>query len=131
MNIAEILRGLADKLEQINGQGSEVPHQDQSAQLHQVDVGNDENPDINTDSMVSPLQQKLELIKKVAGVDGAFTTGEMDTHADHDGGCPECGCDPCECDGHEADPLEAMKRMAGLPSAATVVIADEDEPFEG
>jgi len=23
-----------------------------------------------------------------------------------------------------------MKKMAGLPSAATVVIADEDEPFD-
>jgi len=129
MNIAEILRGLADKLEQINGQGSEVPHQDQSAQLHQVDAQNDENPEVNTDSMVSPLQQKLELIKKVAGVDSAFADGELSTDAEDI--CPECGSSPCECGHDEQDPLSVMKKMAGLPSAATVVIADEDEPFEG
>jgi len=129
MNIAEILRGLADK---IDGIESQVPHQDQSAELHQVDAANGEHPDVNVDSMVSPLQQKLELIKKVAGVDNAFSNGELDTHADHDhaGACAECGCDPCACDGEE-DPLAVMKKMAGLPSAATVVIADEDEPFEG
>jgi len=127
MNIAEILRGLADK---IDGASQSVPHQDQSAQLHQVDAPNDEHPDVNVDSMVSPLQQKLELIKKVAGVDNAFSTGELDSHAGHEGVCPECGRDPCACDGEE-DPLEVMKKMAGLPSAATVVIADEDEPFEG
>ena len=127
MNIAEILRGLADKIDGIENQ---VPHQDQSAQLHQVDAPNGEHPDVNTDSMVSPLQQKLELIKKVAGVDNAFSNGELDTHADHEGTCPECGQDPCACDGEE-DPLAVMKKMAGLPSAATVVIADEDEPFEG
>ena len=82
--------------------------------------------------MVSPLQQKLELIKKVAGVDNAFSNGELDTHADHDhtGACADCGCDPCACDGEE-DPLDTMKHLAGLAPAATLVIADEDEPFEG
>ena len=129
MNIAEILRGLADK---IDGIESQVPHQDQSAKLHQVDAANGEHPDVNVDSMVSPLQQKLELIKKVAGVDNAFSNGELDTHADHDhaGACADCGCDPCECSGEE-DPLDTMKHLAGLAPAATLVIADEDEPLDG
>ena len=127
MNIAEILRGLADK---IDGVEQQVPHQDQSAQLHPASATNDEHPDVNTDSMVSPLQQKLELIKKVAGVDGAFADGALNTDAE-DAGCTDCGCDPCECSGEE-DPLATMKHLAGLaPAAATLVVADEDEPFEG
>ena len=127
MNVAEILRALADKISSVE---QDVPHQDQSAELHQIDVGNDEHPEVNTDSMVSPLQQKLELIKKVAGVDNAFATGELNTDAE-DSGCTECGCDPCECGDGQEDPLSVMKKMAGLPSAATLVVADEDEPFEG
>jgi hypothetical protein len=128
MNIAEILRGLADK---IDGIGNEVPHQDQSAQLHPAQATNDEHPDVNTDSMVSPLQQKLELIKKVAGVDGAFGGGELNTDAE--AACSDCGCTPCECE-HESgeDALATMKHLAGLaPAAATLIVADEDEPFEG
>ena len=122
MNVAEILRALADKISSVE---QDVPHQDQSAQLHTVEVGNDEHPEVNTDSMVSPLQQKLELIKKVAGVAG----GELNTDAEA-AGCTDCGCDPCECSDQE-DPLATMKHLAGLaPGAATLVVAD-DEPFEG
>ena len=127
MNIAEILRGLADK---IDGVEQQAPQQNQSAQLHPAAASNDEHPDVNTDSMVSPLQQKLELIKKVAGVDGAFADGKLNTDAE-DSGCTDCGCDPCECSGEE-DPLATMKHLAGLaPAAATLIVADEDEPFEG
>ena len=126
MNIAELLRGLADK---IDGVEQQAPQQNQSAQLHPAAASNDEHPDVNTDSMVSPLQQKLELIKKVAGVDGAFGGGELNTDAE-DSGCTDCGCDPCECSGE--DPLATMKHLAGLaPAAATLIVADEDEPFEG
>lgn len=127
MNVAEILRALADKISSVE---QVVPHQDQSAELHQIDVGNDEHPDVNTDSMVSPLQQKLELIKKVAGVDGAFADGELNTDAEDT--CSDCGCTPCECE-HESgeDALATMKHLAGIaPAAATLVVADEDEPFE-
>jgi hypothetical protein len=127
MNIAEILRGLADKIDGVEQQDVQ---QSQGARLQPAQTSNDEHPDVNTDSMVSPLQQKLELIKKVAGVDNAFATGELNTDAE-DSGCTECGCDPCECGDGQEDPLSVMKKMAGLPSAATVVIADEDEPFEG
>lgn len=120
MNIAEILRGLADK---IDGAGSEIPHQDQTAQLHKAAAVNDENPEVNTDSMVSPLQQKLELLKKAAGVENAYDDGQLS-----DGGCEECGCDPCECDG-EQDPLDTMKKLAGMPVA--IQISGEDNDIEG
>ena len=126
MNIAERYRGLADTIEGVEQQATPP---NQSAQLHPAAASNDEHPDVNTDSMVSPLQQKLELIKKVAGVDGAFGGGELNTDAE-DSGCTDCGCDPCECSGE--DPLATMKHLAGLaPAAATLIVADEDEPFEG
>jgi hypothetical protein len=117
MNIAEILRGLADKMDGISQQDT---HQAQSAQLHQVDAEHEENPDVNTDSMVSPLQQKLELLKKAAGVESAY---------DEEGGCEECGAEPCECD-DESDPLSVMKRNAGLP-AMVVQMSGEDNDIEG
>jgi hypothetical protein len=110
MNVAEILRALADK---IDGPGQEVPHQDQSAQLHAVEVDNTDNTE--SPLMVPPLQQKLELMKKMAG---------------EDDGCEECGCDPCECDDGHEDEMAIMKRNAGI-APVTMVIADEDEPFEG
>lgn len=122
MNIAEILRGLADKIDGAQS-GSEIPHQDQSAQLHKAAAVNDENPDVNTDSMVSPLQQKLELLKKAAGVDNAYDDGELS--GDEEGTCPECGSDPCQC-GNEEDPLTAMKKMAGLPVVVQVASDDND-----
>ena len=125
MKIGEILRTIAD---QIDGQEQQIPHQDQRAQLHPAQAQSGENPEVNTDSMVSPLQQKLELMKKTAGVSSAFDDGELNTDAD-DGVCPECGQDPCACG--EEDPLDTMKHLAGLAPAATLVIADEDEPFEG
>lgn len=120
MNIAEILRGLADKLDGIGAEGgAEVPHQNQSAQLHQADAVNDENPDVNTDSMVSPLQQKLELLKKAAGVDNAYDDGELG-----DEEVSDCGCEQ-----GEEDPLDAMKKMAGLP--VVVQMTGDDNDIEG
>jgi hypothetical protein len=115
MNVAEILRALADKISSVE---QEVPHQDQSAELHQVDAPNDENPEVNTDSMVSPLQQKLELLKKAAGEESMYD----------DGACSECGHEPCECE-HEEDPLDSMKHLAGIPVA--IQVSAEDNDIEG
>jgi hypothetical protein len=118
MNIAEILRGLADKLD-----GEQPQQGPQSAQLHPAQAQQDENPEVNTDSMVSPLQQKLELLKKAAGVDNAYDDGEIAGGEEH--GCEDCGADPCQCDGGE-DELDAMKRMAGLPVVVQMAGADND-----
>ena len=59
MNVAEILRALADKISSVE---QTVPHQDQSAELHPVEVDNVDDTDSNL--MVPPLQQKLELMKR-------------------------------------------------------------------
>lgn len=113
MNVAEILRALADKISSVTDQ---VPHQDQSAHLHQVEPENGEDKEIiNTKSMVAPLQQKLDLMKRLAGEEEA---------------CSECGCTPCECDHAHADEMEIMRRNAGI-APVTIALADEDEPFDG
>jgi hypothetical protein len=79
---------------------------------------------------VGPLQQKLELLKKAAGVDSAYDDGNILQGHSHgeEGGCKTCGCEPCECDDEE-DPLSAMKRMAGLP--VVVQMSAEDNDIEG
>jgi hypothetical protein len=126
MNIAEILRRLADVVDGAESDSpqdiaQQVPHQDQSAQLHTVEPGNGENKEvINTRSMVAPLQQKLDLMKKLAGVEGT---------------CTSCGCDPCGCKPNgevsdQPDELDIIKQNAGIPTF-TIMAADDDEPFEG
>jgi len=115
MNASEILRKLADVIDsQETGSSKlvaqQVPHQDQSAQLHAVEIDNHDHTESNL--MVPPLQQKLELMKKLAGEDES---------------CKECGCEPCEC---EPDELSIMRQNAGI-APAIIAIADEDEPFEG
>lgn len=112
MNVAEILRALADKISSVE---QEVPHQDQTAELTPVEVDHGEDKEvINTKSLVAPLQQKLDLMKRLAGEEEA---------------CEECGCAPCECEdaGHE---MEIMKRNAGI-APVVIALADEDEPWEG
>jgi len=107
MKAAEILRSLADVIDRAESGAApaEVPTQIQKPQFHKVAVANDEQGDPYS-TMTSPLQQKLELLKKAAGVESAYD--EQD----------------CE----EADPLDQMKKMAGLQ---TVMVASEDNDIEG
>jgi len=114
MNMAEILRKLADV---VDGQQGAEMQDEPGAATSQVQTG--EPVEVNVKSMTPPLQQKLDLMKKMAGVE----SGEDEET------CPECGCAPCECDDHE-DEMSIMKRNAGI-TPLTIAIADEDEPFEG
>lgn len=95
MKMAEILRNLADMIErnETGTAAAEVPAQTQEPKFHKVEVPNDEQGEPT--SMVAPLQQKLELLKKAAGVDSMYD-GES--------------CD--------ADPLDQMKKMAGIQVVA-------------
>ena len=106
MNIAEILRGLADKIASMEA-GQDAPTQSMGqAQLQPVDVDNTDHTDDAV--MIAPLQQKIELLKKSVGVPNAF-------------------------DGEEAgspDELAVLKKNAGVAPIA-IQVAEEDEPFEG
>jgi hypothetical protein len=107
MKAAEILRSLADVIDraETGTAAAEVPTQIQKPSFHKVEVPNEEQGDPYA-TMVSPLQQKLELLKKAAGVESAYD--EQDREA--------------------ADPLDQMKKMAGLQ---TVMVASEDNDIEG
>jgi len=124
MNMAEILRKLADVVDgQQPGSETEItnrPGADGEPMAAPEPEGGEDHTVINVKPMVPPLQQKLDLMKQLAGVDG---------DAEGEEACPECGCAPCECEDGE-DEMAIMKRNAGL-APTVVAIADEDEPWEG
>jgi hypothetical protein len=121
MKAAEILRKLADIVDgqESNQASTEITNRpDQS----DVKVGQptdtssiEQQAQVNVATMVPPLQQKLDLMKKMAGEEGA---------------CDECGCDPCECNDGAEDEMAIMRRNAGI-APVVVAIADEDEPLDG
>ncbi len=107
MKTSEILRKLADMIdssEETDRPANSVPH----AELEPVDVDNTDNTELST--MVPPLQQKIELLKKATGVDNHYDDNE------------ECGCE-------EPDELDIIKQHAGLRPIA-VHIASDDEPLD-
>lgn len=110
MKAAEILRKLADLIDHSADDQdrpiNSVPH----AELEPVDVDNTDNTEPTT--MVPPLQQKIELLKKATGVESHYDDSEED-----------CGC-------NEPDELDIIKQRAGVPVVAVSEMAD-DEPFEG
>ena len=109
MKAAEILRKLADLIDHSADDQdrpiNSVPH----AELEPVDVDNTDNTEPTT--MVPPLQQKIELLKKATGVESHYDDSEED-----------CGC-------NEPDELDIIKQHAGLRPIA-VQIASDDEPLD-
>lgn len=91
MNIAEILRSLADKIASVE-QGSQAA----AHHLEPVEVDNTDHTDDAV--MISPLQQKQELLKKAAGVESFYDQE----------------------DAEESDPLDILKKNAGM----SVVVQD-------
>lgn len=86
------MRDIADLLDQQEGSG----------QKHQLTPVPAPEPELSDEPlMVPPLQQKHELLKKVAGVDNAY---------DQEGG------------EQQPDDLDRMKKMAGI-----VIAGDENE----
>lgn len=81
MKMADILRSVADQLDQAEGGASEHPeNMGKSADDFQHDVdggaesGDDQGVEVSG-TMIPPLQQKLEILKKSAGMDNAFDQG--------------------------------------------------------
>jgi hypothetical protein len=103
MDAAELIRKLIDVLSQIN-----QPQQPNHAQLTVVAQPEPQNPfpenehtnDETSGVMVPPLQQKMELLKKMAGVDSVYDQPE--------------------------DELAVIKRNAGIPMMVSVASEDND-----
>ena len=115
MRASEILRGLADIVAKAETEGSAEASPNQAV-LTPVSVDHEDHTDATT--MIPPLQQKQEMLKKMAGVENVYN---------HEGPCEACGQVPCGC---EHDELDAIKKNAGIQPAA-VLIASVTEPFEG
>ena len=118
MRASEILRKLADVIDsqESDSQAStEITNRpDQSDVETPTDTkGIEQQAEVNVATMVPPLQQKLDLMKRLAGEET----------------CDTCGQAPCGCENAEQDELAIMKQNAGIP--VVVAIADEDEPFGG
>lgn len=116
MKAAEILRKLADVIEQNSQEDSRPTNSVPHAELAAVEVDSTDNTE--TSVQIPPLQAKLELLKKSMGMDNAYDSAQG------------CGCEePCDC-AAQPDELSVIKQNAGIPVIAVQEMAN-DEPFEG
>lgn len=104
MKMADILRDMADMLDQKIS--SEHDHNDPAAPgLTPVEVDN--HDDTESVTMVPPLQQKLELLKKATGVDNHFDGAE-----------------------EGPDELDRIKHLGGVAPAAVIHVASDNSDAE-
>jgi hypothetical protein len=114
MNIAEILRKMADIADQAQDPGQPDDQIQNPATLSAVSVGVPvDNPD-NQDAgegdpvMVPPLQLKTELLKRAVGVDNIYDPGEPRADQAHD------------------DDIQTLRKNAGIPVAAVMELDNEE-----
>ena len=117
MNISELLRTLADKLDSMattapaGGVDMEVAQNLKAARAPETQELDGEEMPLST--MVPPLQQKMELLKRSVGIDNVFDGSPIDKAGD------------------DEDELEAIKRNAGiLPNPAAIMALSDDEPLD-
>ena len=129
MNTSEMLRKLADIIDRMQNDAGAAPQQGNpasqgepqqmqpAANLTVVNVDHEDTSDTTT--MVNPLQQKLELLKKAVGVDNMY-----DQSSDCDTCEPEAQVEPAA---ESEDEIDIMRRNAGIGSPETAVIASETD----
>ena len=136
MRASEIIRKIADVLD------AQEANQSSSTQItnrpEQSDVptgqptdtqGIEGDAQVNIKTMVPPLQQKLDLMKHLAGITSTgVSPGGISPGSEEP--CEVCGSCPCGCEAEPEDELSIMRQNAGI-KPAVIAIADEDEPFEG
>jgi hypothetical protein len=107
MKMSDILRNLAELLDQQQG-GVEPGHDEaHQATLTPVEVSRTSKDEVDSGHYIPPLQAKLELLKKGVGVQSAY---------DKDGnGVP--------------DELETLRKNAGI-NPVVVHAAADDEPLD-
>ena len=109
MNIAEILRKLADTVDGVES-ADRPTNSVQHAELAPVEVDTTDNTESST--QIPPLQAKLELLKKSMGMDNAYD-------------------EATPCDSAEDAELALIKQRAGVPQIVVQELGDEDGAFEG
>jgi hypothetical protein len=118
MNIAEILRKVADAVEAEQSAATDTPIEN-PAELEPINAGvavdNVENQDAGAEDpvMIPPLQLKVELLKRAVGVDNVYDAGEPRADQTHS----EQNFD---------DELAVMKTRAGIPTAAVMELGNDE-----
>jgi hypothetical protein len=120
MKIADVLRQVADAIEQQQDAGQPDPSIQNPAQLAAVPTGpygdgveapDNQDAGADDDVMIPPLQLKMELLKRAVGVDNVYDAGEPRADEAHSG---------------DGDEIQHIRRMAGIPVAAVMEL-DNDE----
>ena len=109
MKTAEILRKLADMLDNEAETPADAPTLSHGTKLKPVEVNNTEQGEVTVP--IPPLQAKIELLKKSEGLPNAY--------------------DKCNDEDSDDDELAVIKKNAGLNTMAKHEMADDDGPFEG
>jgi hypothetical protein len=119
MNIAEILRKLADIAEREADPGRPDDGIQNPAELAAVNAGlpvdTCDNQDAGADDavMIPPLQLKMELLKRAVDVDNVFDADGARASEAHDA----------------PDEIAVLKKRAGIPVAAVMELSN-DEPLD-
>lgn len=122
MRASEILQGLAELMAGIESGGMEQQAQPQAtaqvqvATMKPVEVDNTDGA--NSTTMVPPLQQKIELLKKSLNVDNEFDQGFDQVDQEQAAETQQ-----------EPDDLDRMREMAGIKKVAQQELAN-DEPLD-
>jgi hypothetical protein len=118
MKISDVLRQVADAIEQQEDPGQPDQKLQNPAELAAVPAGPyggevdaPDNQDAGADDevMIPPLQLKMELLKRAVGVDNVYDEGE-----------------PRADEAHSEDDIMALRRNAGIPVAAVMELGNEE-----
>lgn len=126
MNPSEMLRKLADIIDSMGMDSAQTNMQPQASMepvtgLKSVEV--DHTDQSNDATMIPPLQQKIELLKKATGVENAF-----DKNTDGNEGPEHEEAEQAECSGE--DEMSILKKNAGLPTAAREAASEDNDVTE-
>jgi len=120
MKISDVLRQVADAIEQQEDPGQPDQQIQNPARLSPTAAGQAVDAPCNQDAgaddavMIPPLQLKTELLKKAVGVDSVYDPGEPRADQAHD---------------NQSDELDRIRGLAGVPVVAISELSD-DEPLE-
>lgn len=122
MKMSEILRKLADVADAQEDPGrpdEKIVNPARTLPVNAgmpVDTPDNQDQGQDDDTMVPPLQLKLELLKRAVGVNNIYD--DQREHETHD-------------TDSELDELEIIKKNAGiLPQAAVINVMSDDEPLD-
>jgi hypothetical protein len=126
MQIGEILRKLADIVDRDANPGQPDDKIQNPAGLEPIDDGqlpveqpHNQDQGQDDETMVPPLQLKLELLKRAVGVNNIYD----EERADETDDAPQAG--------EDQDELKIIRKNAGLnPAAVVISAAGDDEPLD-